>query len=1157
MMPRLLCSLFLCLLVFGQTASAPQEPTTTAPSSPGAGGGEGKKSGAHGDTAKSGSGYGKNYYYYYQYDDKFKDWKIDPNHPIDWLPNRRDGGVRDQSTLTLNDVSDLTINDFQVEGRDVFHKMDQVMTPVLDPATGKPVPGPDGKPQMALMPLKFDIVKGTYDPGNLDQRAVFGRNTWLLWCGGNEDFWDWLAQNAYGVLDFLYALDSRQRDTRLARLGLINQPGMKGSNKPGPWGLYLDTVERRIGEEDGESPYDGPKPPPPTDPNALESDGVNPQVYGYPSGVIGLRLFPNPNFSDEAKKRWNPDAFYNDHAYATDPRTVRPFIVGMSCAICHVSIHPLNPPADAEHPKWENLSSIIGANYFRPVGAFATRVERGNFLWQYLASQQPGCIDTSMTATDQINNGNVMNPVFELPGRIHRALRNPTEEQGAPARTMPGLGETIHNLKGEKDRKVARVLMDGADSIGVFAALARVYLNIGLFHDEWNLTSNTIIGMVPQKPFRIDVCRRNSLYWRVNENFRMGYLQDFFTWEKKSPTEPRKIWASADEEKTKRYQCSTQAMLLKDARVASVDGKPSTPFISFDGTQPEGQRVVAPHWDEPAALRGSKVFVDNCMICHSSKQPDGFTIDFAHDPPKPAKKWNEVSADGVKLTLPFASRNWADFKASPAYKNYLQTARAFAGRKEKTDETEWTTLQSFLKDNYLSTDLRIPVSLVETNAGRALGTNAVEGGVWEDYSSETYRRLPAVGKITYLDPNTHKEETFQPPGNGPGYYRVPSLVSVWTSAPLLNTNALGMCILDDWNRRVSVQGRLEMFDDAINKLLWKDKRPLTPSGEYGLRGSGDSGWIFRTDIETELRIPSGHVRHLVIGVLPGILPGGLGDAVLAALDHPILVPVLLALLSLALIIWWPRGFFYFIILTGTMIALVLWVTGIHYLVPGIIWLLPLALVLGGIAWILIAPVVVTNAAATTMANTSTSAADAKQQRIEARKGRWQRTGILVARWGGATVYALFLIGLLLLLWAGREFVNGNLGDLRVGPFPKGMPVNAIMNIDPAASIPARLGAVRGLCAMLGRLQDENREERASDERRRRFIVEHPAAPEQQWPPLYRFDDAKRLKVFEETAGPALMKASKCPDFVLDRGHYFGETLSDQEKKDLIAFLKTL
>jgi len=42
-----------------------------------------------------------------------------------------------------------------------------------------------------------------------------------------------------------------------------------------------------------------------------------------------------------------------------------------------------------------------------------------------------------------------------------------------------------------------------------------------------------------------------------------------------------------------------------------------------------------------------------------------------------------------------------------------------------------------------------------------------------------------------------------------------------------------------------------------------------------------------------------------------------------------------------------------------------------------------------------------------------------------------------------------------------------------------------------------------------------------------------------------------------------MEFSKCPDFVVNRGHYFGTSyfneepgLSDGEKRDLIAFLKT-
>jgi hypothetical protein len=47
------------------------------------------------------------------------------------------------------------------------------------------------------------------------------------------------------------------------------------------------------------------------------------------------------------------------------------------------------------------------------------------------------------------------------------------------------------------------------------------------------------------------------------------------------------------------------------------------------------------------------------------------------------------------------------------------------------------------------------------------------------------------------------------------------------------------------------------------------------------------------------------------------------------------------------------------------------------------------------------------------------------------------------------------------------------------------------------------------------------------------------------------------QVLAKRAGPQLIAASKVPDMVLDRGHWFGEFLSDEEKEALIAFLKTL
>ena len=44
----------------------------------------------------------------------------------------------------------------------------------------------------------------------------------------------------------------------------------------------------------------------------------------------------------------------------------------------------------------------------------------------------------------------------------------------------------------------------------------------------------------------------------------------------------------------------------------------------------------------------------------------------------------------------------------------------------------------------------------------------------------------------------------------------------------------------------------------------------------------------------------------------------------------------------------------------------------------------------------------------------------------------------------------------------------------------------------------------------------------------------------------------------------MLEMSKCPDYVINKGHYFGTSLmteepglSDAEKRDLIGFLKTM
>ena len=150
------------------------------------------------------------------------------------------------------------------------------------------------------------------------------------------------------------------------------------------------------------------------EPTEPEPAGIDEKVYGKPSGVLGFRLFPNPEFNDEARKKWDGDRFMNDPSYYNNNKLVRPYRVGVACGSCHIAPHPTNPPADPENPGWENLASAIGNQYIREGKVFGPNVTKGGLFYEMLQTQPPGTSDTSRIATDHINNPNAINPIFLL-----------------------------------------------------------------------------------------------------------------------------------------------------------------------------------------------------------------------------------------------------------------------------------------------------------------------------------------------------------------------------------------------------------------------------------------------------------------------------------------------------------------------------------------------------------------------------------------------------------------------------------------------------------------------------------------------------------------------------------------------------------------------
>ena len=96
------------------------------------------------------------------------------------------------------------------------------------------------------------------------------------------------------------------------------------------------------------------------------------------------------------------------------------------------------------------------------------------------------------------------------------------------------------------------------------------------------------------------------------------------------------------------------------------------------------------------------------------------------------------------------------------------------------------------------------------------------GHIWDNFSSQTYKELPLPDEVDFYNPfDETKPIKFEPrlKHTGPGQYRVASLVSVWSSAPFLHNNALGKFTGDP-----SIAGRLEAYNDAVEKLLWPEKR---------------------------------------------------------------------------------------------------------------------------------------------------------------------------------------------------------------------------------------------------------------------------------------------------------------------------------------------
>jgi len=420
----------------------------------------------------------------------------------------------------------------------------------------------------------------------------------------------------------------------------------------------------------------------------------------------------------------------------------------------------------------------VGAQYFWVDRIFFWNPEdrESNFVYQLFHTSLPGTLDTSLVSSDNINNPRTMNAVYgvgprlALSSRFGQATLDGLEQRNRQFNEFPRTQVLSDLFRAPDTVWTMRVLKDGADSVGALGALNRVYVNIGLFSEEWTTHFIPLVGG-PITPIELDVLQRNSAYWQATEQ--------------QTPDTALFFLASAEPDR------------LREA--------------------PGGAQYLT---ETPEQVRrGQIVFAENCARCHSSKQP-----------PNLCRPGTACQPGDIQLNT------------SP----YFDWMRAEVVKED------------FLDDNFLSIDQRIPVTELGTNACSPLATNAIADNIWDNFSSATYKALPSVGSITVHDPLDGTPRSYQMPGGGRGYTRVPSLVALWSSAPFLLNNAVG-----DFDPRGTVEGRMASFNDSIEKMLWPERR-MTDRQMAQRLGIPENraldnvpGYIQRTTHTSEIRLASG------------------------------------------------------------------------------------------------------------------------------------------------------------------------------------------------------------------------------------------------------------------------------------------------------------
>lgn len=681
----------------------------------------------------------------------------------------------------------------------------------------------------------YEIVgaHGEYVPfeqlNETQKRIRIGKEIWYKSTAGNSRFHTYVLLQRMGLaIDWYKVFASKDRYQRFNTWGLMNDP-VYDKNHPEIPGCCIpsreaggdpdcpaQTYEQTYGMDwctgDGE-PWNGKEGllsfvgkkgyrDPACDLPDIGGQGNRQSAcdleFGTSLGSVGFRKFPNPRFHAEKWKAINGGKLgtwqgYNqkvaDTAAREDERMSHihdgsiepPFLIGITCASCHISFDPRKSPSDPARPKWVNLDGTVGANYLRISEILGSGMPRNSFEWQNFTHARPGSTDTSAVPNDMVTNPGTMNSIFNFDRKrtfdhdFTAWWKTAACPQGASEDTCwcepnkPGKCWEKRAAQGN-EKKVLHILKGGEDSVGPAGAVQRVYFNIGSCSEQCWLNNLTDFRQIDpqqrnygQTPFNIGQCRRDCPNFRAIED-RVGDIATFlFT---RRPTDlhqaegVRKVFPGEGDDETNKNEPLPDRQELAERINNSPKYKSNNPALA----------------NTTAVDRGREVFRQNCATCHSSLSPNVV---------RTATFWEETN--GVR-------NDWLGEGTTP-----------------RGGSVPGVTL----------------ASSIGTYRGRALHSNHMQGHIWQEYGSDTLRARPA--DRTLLDPTS----------GGRGYFKNISLLSVWAFAPFMHNNAIGPEVCSEATGEnqfyrspyepgkdkpcvrpaVSVEARIALFEASMEQLL--------------------------------------------------------------------------------------------------------------------------------------------------------------------------------------------------------------------------------------------------------------------------------------------------------------------------------------------------